>query len=321
MNLRFPCFVLSSNPLILISLDLQGLQFFLPYLKGQKRVWFFVQTAWTYHHDERIKAAKKSVAAAARTGNVNVCYLANSEDEHKVCEKHRIPSLISNMTCFVDEKKFRINLLEKKRYKAIYDARLSPLKRHELACLIDSLALITYIDKPQESQEYFEGVCKLLVKGVWLNDPFGPNYRHHLLPSEVAKYLNQAEVGLMLSAEEGGCYASIQYLLSGLPVVSTRSIGGRDAFYDPDYVAIVDDTPEAVAQGVERMRDLKISPEEIRSRTLLKIQNHRNNLIRACQVIYNEMDCHEDFSKQFQRIFKHKIHGLLTIQQFKELVR
>jgi glycosyltransferase involved in cell wall biosynthesis len=321
MDLRFPCFVLSRSPAILLSYDFSGLHFFIPFLKGNQRVWLFVQTGWTYHSAQRTADAKKAVAAAAKAGNVIITFLANSEDEYRVCQKHEIPALICSATSFIDERIFTIDPLQEKRYKAVYDARLRPFKRHELAALVDHLALITYREKGKESQDYNERAKKSLVNGVWLNDPFGPNYRHTLDPNVVAEYLNQAEVGLMLSAEEGGCYASLQYLLCGLPVVSTRSVGGRSAFYDPDYVAIVDDTPEAVAEGVERMRTLKVSPEEIRSRTLRKVQQHRGNLIRRCQEIYMETDHHEDFSKKFRRVFEHKFTGVLEIQEFKDLAR
>jgi len=319
LDLRFPCFVLSENPLILISQDRQGLHFFLPYLKGHKRVWIFVRTSWTFHSDEQIKAAKKAVALAAKTGNVNICYLANSEDEYKVCERHGIYSIICSSNCFVDENIFKINALEKKRFIAIYDARLSPFKRHKLAALVENLALITYRMAPPESQDYIENTRKLLKNATWLNDPFSPGYRF-LSATEVSEYLNQAKVGLILSEKEGQNYASIQYLLCGLPVVSTMSYGGRDVFFDPDYVAIVDDTPEAVAQGVKRMCNLEISSEEIRQRTLLKIKDHRNYLIRACQEIYNETGCDEDFSEQFKSVFTHKFHGNLTMQEFRKLV-
>ena len=50
---------------------------------------------------------------------------------------------------------------------------------------------------------------------------------------EVNNFLNQCKVGIILSEVEGANYASIQYLLAGLPVVSTKSKGGRDVFFDP----------------------------------------------------------------------------------------
>lgn len=40
---------------------------------------------------------------------------------------------------------------------------------------------------------------------------------------ELNRCLNQCRLGLCLSAVEGPMYASIEYLLAGLPVVSTES--------------------------------------------------------------------------------------------------
>ena len=50
---------------------------------------------------------------------------------------------------------------------------------------------------------------------------------------EVRRILVQSRCGLALSAQEGAMYASGEYLLAGLPVVTTRSRGGRDAFTIP----------------------------------------------------------------------------------------
>ncbi|MFI5322346.1 MAG: hypothetical protein ACHQ6U_02155 [Thermodesulfobacteriota bacterium] len=86
-------------------------------------------------------------------------------------------------------------------------------------------------------------------KAHWFNKPYQKNYRV-LTPEEMADALNRCMVGLCLSAEECGMYASVQYMLCGLPVVSTRSKGGRDEFFYDRYVKIVDDDSKAVRKGV-----------------------------------------------------------------------
>ncbi len=58
----------------------------------------------------------------------------------------------------------------------------------------------------------------------------------------------------ILSAEEGSSYASMEYLLAGLGVVSTHSTGGRDVYFDPDYCITCDPTPEAVRDAVAELR-------------------------------------------------------------------
>ncbi|WP_164127899.1 glycosyltransferase, partial [Stenotrophomonas maltophilia] len=61
-----------------------------------------------------------------------------------------------------------------------------------------------------------------------------------LTPEAVNRVYNQAAVGLCLSAVEGAMCASMEYLMAGLPVVSTPSVGGRDVYFDPDYCIIAE---------------------------------------------------------------------------------
>ena len=74
------------------------------------------------------------------------------------------------------------------------------------------------------------------------------------------KELSRARVGLCLSEEEGAMFASIEYLLCGLPVVSTPNMGGRDFFFDEKFSQTVDPSEEAVRVGVEKMISLRLDP-------------------------------------------------------------
>ena len=126
-------------------------------------------------------------------------------------------------------------------------------------------------------------------------------------PEDMYKYINQARVGLCLSAEEGAMYASAEYLLCGLPVVSTRSTGGRDTYFDDTYVKIVEDTPEAVAEGVEEMIERNIDPHYIRERTITKMKEHRDTFINLIQSIYDKECVKRDFREEWPRIFINKL--------------
>jgi glycosyltransferase involved in cell wall biosynthesis len=95
---------------------------------------------------------------------------------------------------------------------------------------------------------------------------------------------NQAKVGLALSACEGAMLASVEYMLCGLPQVSTPCRGGRELFFDAQYVAVVEATPEAVAAGVSEMIARKIDPQFVREMTLYKIHAHRTKL---CNYVRN----------------------------------
>jgi glycosyltransferase involved in cell wall biosynthesis len=119
--------------------------------------------------------------------------------------------------------------------------------------------------------------------------------------------LNQCAVGLALSKAEGAMFASIQYLLAGLPVVSTPSRGGRHEFYDPDYVRIVDPTPRAVADAVRELRQCKVPAEEIRARTLARVWEHRERLFQCVDEIYASQGCDRKFAAEWPTVFQNKL--------------
>jgi len=60
-----------------------------------------------------------------------------------------------------------------------------------------------------------------------------------------------SKVGLCLSKKEGAMFASIEYLLCGLPIVSTRSVGGRDEFFTDKNCIFAEDNAESVKQCVD----------------------------------------------------------------------
>ena len=81
---------------------------------------------------------------------------------------------------------------------------------------------------------------------------------------EVNAALNRAAVGLCLSRMEGANYASLEYMLAGLPVVSTPSIGGREMYFDPEFCIVCDPDPVAVREAVESLRSRHIPREYVR---------------------------------------------------------
>ena len=102
-------------------------------------------------------------------------------------------------------------------------------------------------------------------------------------------------------------WASAQYLLAGLPVVTTPSVGGRDVFYHPDYVDTVAPTPEAVAAGVEKMRSCPVSADDIRRRTLERVSAHRERLILHIEGIIAEQGPARSLRSEWQAVFRDKL--------------
>ncbi|MFM9860273.1 glycosyltransferase family 4 protein [Pseudoxanthobacter sp. M-2] len=180
---------------------------------------------------------------------------------------------IFNNSSLINERYFSIGSTNAV-YDAVYNARANIFKRHELTNLIESKIFIAYDWKFSDANiDLFKPVQIFKnVKG-----------------SDVQNYLHMARVGLMLSQEEGGCYASLEYLLCGMPVVSTPSIGGRDDFYNSCNSIISEPNPEAVRDAVKvalaRLATGEFSPSAIRQDAIFRMSSHRRIL---CETI-NEL--------------------------------
>jgi len=150
---------------------------------------------------------------------------------------------------------------------------------------------------------------------AFIIETFTKNYYIALRPDVVARYCNRAHVGLCLSATEGAMYASIEYLLCGLPVVSTINRGGRDFFFDPEFCITVPPDPAAVAKAVEGLRRRKISPEYIRERTLQKIVHERNKFLEFVQAIYQQEGSNRDVREDWGRSFVTAMTGFVNLDE------
>ncbi len=102
-------------------------------------------------------------------------------------------------------------------------------------------------------------------------------------------------------------YASTEYLLCGLPLISTRSKGGRDIFFDKKYVKIVDDNKVAVKEGVEELIKRDIDSNYIRIKTLEKMNLHRERFITLIQEIYDKEGANKKFRDEWNKIFVNKM--------------
>lgn len=284
------CVVLSADPLVFYVSDwvLDGAPgALLPVFHQYRRrpVTLLVEFSWSRDDEWHVDLlARWRARHAKRHPNHRMIFLANSEAEHRRLIARGLGSAWVSRNAFVSPATFRPLPGCEKRFAAVYDARVCPFKRHGLAAGVDSLALVAARDAKYHDEAFVRSVKTVLPRAHWFNDPLSTDYRW-LTGEEVNEAINQARVGLCLSAVEGAMLASIQYLVAGLPVVSTASRGGRDEFFDADFVRIVDDDPEAVAEGVRGMASCAVPPEEIRRRTLDRIASHEARLFELLDAI------------------------------------
>lgn len=200
-----------------------------------------------------------------------------------------VSAILCSALAFVDETRYVPSKRPQKEFDAIYNATLTSVKRHELCRDIESLGLIYhwFADASRLSQpETLARYGAMLPRARFLNNESGA---HRLFgPEAVCDWINRARVGLCLSAREGAMLATMEYLLSGIPVVSTPSIGGRDRVLDARFSLIVEPEPSAVADAVRTLAGRLYDPMAIRKAAFQAMREDRIRLIRLIEAIYRE---------------------------------
>ncbi|MFC1680525.1 glycosyltransferase [Pseudomonadota bacterium] len=303
--------MLSSNPPIFYAgywFDEQlretiSLQPLYEHLRHQKAYFIY---SWQWHIAHPIRVAQVRYVEHMRRKRYphhEHIHLCNSPEQWAAFQRAGLSAALINHNTFVDEIVFKPLPSVSKRYDAIYDARLSVYKRHQLACEVASLALIHTGDREETHSRH---VRKQLRFAAWLNHDADGTYSS-LNSADVNKALNASRVGLCLSAVEGAMFASIQYLLAGIPVVSTASKGGRDLYFDEEVALIVEDNPRAVREGVQAMIARQIPASVVRERTLAKARTYREQFVVLVQQIYDDNGVERDFSAEWDTLFFDKM--------------
>jgi len=203
---------------------------------------------------------------------IKLVLLQNSQIEFQIGRLAGFPCYLINQNIHVNEHVFQPRPAAKE-YDAIYTSAAARYKRIHLGLGIRRLFVLTYFwpDKRDAS-------------GKWNLELFDPRLRNvahnreKLEPQEIAPLLNTAGCGLALSLVEGAMYASMEYLLCGLPVVTTRNVGGRDFFLNSSNSVHVRATRAAVASAVADVSCRTAGGDEIREAVLNKVVQLRWDL-------------------------------------------
>jgi hypothetical protein len=326
--LRF-CFVLNEDPpIVLVPEDFydDSAASWDPFFEAMRdcNVTFVCLVRWAAEGNPGYRTRLPRVVAdhIARHPSHRFVYLANNKIQLNLFNEIGMRTVFVNQNALTDERPFTVQESAVKRYDAIYNAVMAPFKRHELAADVKKLALITYFTPDSES--YFERTRELLAGATWLNfagrPPEKENYT--MIPqSGLARYLNEARTGLCLSAKEGAMFASIEYLLCGLSIVTTPSIGGRDVFFDPDYVETVEADPAAVSEGVRRICGRAVPPSHIRTNTLRVMEEHRQRFLAFIEQLVIEAGRRFDIAEARRRIFPNPLYKLREVHRIATVVR
>jgi glycosyltransferase involved in cell wall biosynthesis len=170
-------------------------------------------------------------------------------------------------------------------FYAIYIARLEPYKRHELAKKTENLALLYDPPFDGSSAPLEPQIRKLLPHARFLNHEIGKGQHPRLSRETVAREVNRARVGLCLSGEEGPMRAAMEYLLCGLPIVTTRSAGGRDRYCHAPFALVVRDDPDQVRAAVAELIARNLNKLEVREYIGRIVAFERRNVLSAINAI------------------------------------
>ena len=257
---------------------------------------FFVILCW--NHSDFLCKQTNEIFEILKLNKNNFFFLYNSRQELNRFSKYGFKGDLINHNAWLDENLYSLQPIEKK-YDALLIARRAKFKRHYLAARVNNLALIAGGPRHGHTDEI------VLPQHVYNNNA-------SLNLEQVTEKINQSHSGLCLSKEEGACYSSSEYLLCGIPVVSTISEGGRDFWYD-DYNSIVcQDTEDAVASAVQIFIQNKRNPEIIRANHIALAKQQRAKFIKVLQQVFFENNIDINALVYFEDNFFNKMRNSCT---------
>lgn len=231
----------------------------------------------------------KTIKDKLSTTNGKVIFLSSSIEAHEFRTSLGLRSLLVSNNIFVNESVFKVtnNVVFGRTYRAVYTARAAAFKRLHLAAAVDDLALV--VDRTFKSGIIDMDPAYQRVARKYIND-------RPLTPVELTNLYNNTSCGLMLSTIEGACFTVVEYLLSGIPVVSTRAetpigLGGRELWLNCHNSVYVEPNPKDVADGVNALISRSNDPLAIRTACINEMQRQRSVLTRALDEIFKEHNC------------------------------
>lgn len=287
--------IISIDPVVTYSkrhpAALVGMAGACPELFLEKPSLHLISTTWALD-DGTVRSFKSIFAEVSeKIPLATFIVLATTEIDAYRLSAAGVPSFVANPSIFIDEKIFRpMPPFDGSGYVfgAIYNARMEAYKRHELATRVDNLALV-YDCGPDGKLSAKETEVRRLLPGArYLNHELGGGSYLRLNEPQIAQQLNRARCGLCLSAHEGEMRASMEYLLCGLPVVSTRSLGDRDRYFSEPFAIMVPDDQSQVADAVIEIGRRKLNKAAIRDHIGRIVHFERNAFLRALNRIIDE---------------------------------
>jgi len=264
--------------------------------------YFFIYM--TYFHSDSMCRQASNIIDSLKLNKSNFIHMCGD-----YCEmQHLLYYGFNNSILFNHNALLNENLINIKQVEKIYDAilisRAIPWKRIHLANKINNLAFFTS-DPNRKEVEFPNHVNKNI------SVPY----------NQINDYINQSKCGLILSEIEGACYSSSEYLLAGIPVVSTVSYGGRDLWYTEENSIICDATEDSVKNSVDQILSRKINPQRIRDKHILLMNHLRSNFINEIDRIFKIHNINIDSRKYFNEKYYTKMNRYNILKKCTEILK
>lgn len=265
----------------------------LPYFKPGIDILFIIMswhmTQWNF--ENAANSMKKQNPGFSLS---NIIFLANAREYIPMAHSAGMKAIYVNQNAFIDENLFHIIPNKPRKYECIVNSRPEWWKRTILIKDVPNVAIINGFVFNEEQVINLD----TWVHPIWTN-------RNRISAEEVCIKLNESQMGGIFSEEEGACFSSSEYLLCGLPVLTTKSRGGRDVWYTPDNSIIVEDNTEKVYEGWLQLKKMiknrSINRTQIRTDHILLQKKFRKTFL---ECIYQELH-NRGIYKQFGEICEH----------------
>ena len=263
---------------------------------------FYVYCGW--YHDIYFAQTYSRILSELGLRQKQFFIMFNSQEEKRIFNEYGFYGEVINHNCWLDwNQSMRILADTDKLFDAIYVGRRSAFKRHMLANKVPNLAIIA---GNNHGNKISEVPCS-----EYINEK-------PLTPEDVCEKINQSNCGLILSKLEGACFSSSEYLLCGIPVVSTKCKGGRDFWYNSYNSIVVDADEDSVANAVLHFKNSPLNPEKIRSDHIALSLQQRNIFITHLQSLFEQNGIGLSAGEYFRDNY---IHKLRTAQRIDKVIQ
>lgn len=250
---------------------------------------FLIMACWSLEEgDQSTQLARIGAEYLVDHPKHRLTFLVNNKRERELMLAEGQAAMTINQNCLLNDEIFRPLPDLEPLYDAVYNARLTRWKRQELARHIDKLALIYFRHPGEQTIDQFRdeaGRLMAMMPNARFINPSTTDGSEWIPGNHVNRILAQSRVGLCLSEVEGAMRASMEYLMAGLCVVSTPSLGGRDFYFDDKFWIICKPDPRSVREAVDALIAKNVPRELVRARTMAKVDQQRRIYIDFVQAL------------------------------------